>query len=162
MAIILQVDGTTYEFPVSGENPNWAEGVTGWAEGVTDVLNSLLALGDILETPFTISNNVATPSDINGLLFDAGVVRSAVIEYSVYRRTDSVLSGNAESGIITLVYDDDAAPNNKWKMTQEQNGTSGVVLNILDSGQMQYISSNLSGANYSGLIKFRAKTLSRT
>lgn len=162
MSSVLIVNGTPYEYPDPGENPNWGEDAFGWAQAVTEVLNTILALGDILETEFTVNNNVAVASDVNGLIFDPGVIRSAEITYNIYRITDSVTSGNAESGKILLVYDDNAPATQKWSVTQQKNGEAGVVLQILDSGQVQYLSTNIAGANYFGLIKFSAKVLGKT
>lgn len=161
MSQVFIVNGTPYQFPDPGENPNWAEGVTNWAQGVTEALSTLLAIGDILETEFTVSNNVSSPSDINGLLFDTGIIRSVEITYNIYRTSNDVISGKAETGKMLMVYDDNAVPTEKWSVVQTRVGDAGVVLSVLDSGQLQYVSSNLTGINYFGLIKFSAKVLGK-
>ncbi len=161
MSRILIVNGNSYEYPDPGENPNWGEAAANWASGVTSALSTLLSLGDILETKFTISNNISISANINGLLFDSGVVRSVEITYNIYRNTDTIISGKAETGKILMVYDDSAITNQKWSLVQSKVGNSEVILSVLDSGQFQYVSSNLLGTNYFGLIKFSAKVLGK-
>lgn len=160
MSKTLTVNNTPYEYPTPGDEPGWGEDATGWAEEVTDVLNDVLGSDDILETTFTIDNNISTPTNVTGLLFSTATVRAAEIDYSVYRRTDSSTSGNAESGKMTLIYDNDAAPGSKWSLvTYGIAGNAGVNFTITDAGQVQYESTNITGTNYSGTMKFRAKAL---
>jgi hypothetical protein len=161
MSIPLVVNGTTFNYPSPGEDSGlWGEDATGFAVEVASVLSTLLAPGDILQTTFTVANNVAVASNINGLLFDSSQVRAANITYSVYRKTDSFTSGNTESGTIYINYDNNASSGNKWKIYQQTNGNAGIVFSILDSGQFQYTSTDITGANYIGDMRFSAKTLS--
>lgn len=158
----LVVAGTSFEFPVSGENPEWGESATAWAEAVTDVLATLLAPGDILETTSTINNNISSPTNINGLVFDPGTVRAANVNYAIYRISTAAPSGHAEDGMIGLIYDDSAANGSKWQLSQRKGGTdSGVTFSITDGGQIQYISSDINSTGYVGEIVFSAKTLSK-
>lgn len=161
MSSPLTIQGTTFNYPVSGEDPNWATEATGWAIAVTDALNTLLAPGDILQTTFTIANNNTAASNINGLTFDSGTVRAASVDYSIYRTSTSNPAGHAEFGNIFLVYDDSAASGNKWKLSQTIDGGAGVSLTILDSGQIQYTSTDIGSTGYSGTMKFKARVLSK-
>lgn len=161
MSIVLLVNGTAYPYPNPGEDPNWGQGATDWAGAVTEALNTLLAPGDILQTTFSIDNNIALATNINGLVFDPGTVRAANIDYAIYRTSTLNPSGNAETGIIHLIYDDSASAGSKWKFSQSIDGASGVSLSITDAGQVQYTSSDIGTAGYSGTIKFRARTLSK-
>lgn len=158
MSIPLVVNGTLYNFPTSGEDPNWGEENSGWAQSVTDVLGTLLAPGDILETTFSIANNISVAADINGLIFDSGTNRSAFISYSVYRTSTANPAGNAESGTIQVVYDDDAPVGQKWSMTQDKNGNAGIVFSVTDAGQFQYLSTDINSTGYSGVIQFKGNT----
>jgi hypothetical protein len=159
MSISLTIQGVTYSYPESGTDPNWGEDTAAWASAVTSALNSLLGSGDILLTTATIANNQSTSADVTGMLFDPTSVRAANISYTIYRVTNSVTSGNAESGIIYITYDNNASSGNKWILSQQINGSSGVTFSITDLGQVQYTSSNISGTGYSGTIKFSAKSL---
>ncbi len=161
MSIKLIVQGTTYEYPIPGEDPNWGEGATDWAEAVTLALSTLLGSGDILQSTFTINNNVTIATNINGLLFDPGTVRASNITYTVYRTSTANPAGNTESGVIYINYDDSAVPGEKWSLTQQVNGNSGIVFNILDSGQVQYVTSDIGNSGYFGKITFSAKSLAK-
>lgn len=154
----LTVNNTPYDYPTSSDEPGWGGEATGWAEEVTTVLNNLLGPNDILETSFSIANNQIVAADVTGLAFNAGSVRSAVVEYAVYRISDANPSGNAESGEVHLVYDDSSG----WLMgVGGIVGNSGVQLSITSSGQVQYTSTNIDAINYSGVIKFKATALSQ-
>lgn len=161
MSVELIIAGTSFDYPTSGDDPNWSTEASGWALAVTQALNTLLAPGDILQTTFTIENNISIPTNVNGLLFDSGTVRAANVNYAVYRTSISEPSGFAETGTLYLIFDDSAAVGQKWKMTQQANGTSGVSFTIGDNGQIQYISSAMDSAGYMGVIRFSARVLNR-
>jgi len=161
MAVDLTIAGTTFEYPTSGEDPNWSEQASGWAIAVTEAINTLLSPGDILQTTFTLSNNIAVPTNINGLLFDSGMTRAANVSYVIYRISDSNTSGFTETGTLLLMFDDSASPGTKWQMSQVTEGNSGISFFIGDDGQMKYISSDLGDIGYAGTIRFAAKTLAK-
>jgi hypothetical protein len=160
LSIPLTIQNVTFDYPVEGSDPQWGSEAAGWAQAVTNALNTLLAPGDILQTLFNIPDNSSTPSNINGLAFDPSIVRAASIFYSVYRTSIDTPSGNAESGFMNIIYDNNAASGQKWKIMQYPNGSSGTVFSILDTGQFQFISSqiDMGGGGYSGIMKFSAKT----
>ena len=159
MAIQLIIQGTVYNYPTSGEDPNWGEEAADWAEAVTDVLNTFLGPGDILQSTATIANNQAVASNVPGLIFDPAQVRASNVTYSIYRTSVSSPSGFAESGTLYLIYDNNASSGNKWLLSQKTVGNSGVIFTVTDLGQIQYQSSNLLGGSYTGTMKFSAKTL---
>lgn len=159
MSIELTVLNVPYAYPTDGQSPGWGEAATDWATAVTEALNDLIAPTDITKTTFVIANNQTTFTDINGLNFNTGLVRSASISYACYRVTDSNTYGHSESGTINIVYDN-SAPTPKWSITAFGiTGNSGITFDITDAGQVQYKSTNITGANYSGVITFRANTL---
>lgn len=154
----LIVNNTVYDYPTAGDEPGWGGEATGWAEEVTGVLNNLLGPDDILETSFNIANNQSSAADVTGLVFNTGSARSAVIEYSVYRISDSNPSGNTETGEIRVVYDNSAG----WLISVGNIvGNSGIVFSITTGGQIQYTSTDIGSVGYSGIIKFTAKSLSQ-
>lgn len=162
MPITLTVNNIPYEYPVAGDSPGWGQPATDWAAQVTTVLNDLLGPNDITQTTFTVGNNIAVFTDIAGLSFNTGEVRGSTIEYTIYRYSDSFPSGNAESGTLTIVYDNNAAPGSLWSMTGYGiNGYAGVTFTITDLGQVQYKSTNITGTNYAGNMHFRAKSLNQ-
>ena len=160
MAVSLTVNNNTFEYPTTGESPGWGGDATDWAIAVTDVLNTLVAPGDILQTSFVINNNVSSPIDVNRMSFDAGTVRAANITYSVNRTSDDNPTSIIETGTIYLTYDSAASSGNKWILGQQKIGDAQVSFSITDAGQVQYTSSDIGTVNYTGTIKFSAKTLS--
>lgn len=159
MSIPLTVGTQTFNYPIQGQDPQWGEEAAGWAEAVTNVLATLLAPGDILQTTATINNNIAVATNVEGLLFDPTFVRAANVDYSVYRISTANPSGNTESGTIYLVYDTNAAPGSKWSLSQKINGDAGIAFSINDAGQIQYTSTDINSTGYSGTMKFSARTL---
>lgn len=161
MAISLTINNKTFNIPVAGEDPGWGEDTTGWIREVNKVVNSLFGPGDILETTFNVANNVSSSADIVGLAFNPSTIRAAHIEYSIYRISDSETSGNAETGEIKLIYDDNASSGNKWSFSQEYTGDAGVTFDITDTGQLTYTSTDIGATGYTGTMKFKATALSQ-
>jgi len=158
MSKVLIVNNTPYQYPTSGDEPGWGGDATGWAEGVTQVLSDLFGPNDILETSFSISNNQQPDKvDIIGLNFNVASVRSAIIDYSIFRISSANPSGFAETGTIKIVYDNTIG---QWSSGQGAViGDSQVILSITPTGQFQYTSNDIGALNYTGTIKFRAKAL---
>lgn len=161
MSIPLMINGTVYEYPVSGTSPNWGQEATEWAKAVTDLLSSISGEGDINPTSFPIDNNKSIFSEINGLLFDSAITRSAQVSYSIYRTSQANASGNAEVGTISLIYDDSAVSGSKWILSQQTNGNAGVIFSVDDNGQFFYKSNDIGSTDYVGTIKFSAKVLNK-
>ena len=132
MSIPLVIAGTTFNYPQSGQDPNWAEEASSWAVAVTEVLNTLLGPGDILQTSVAIEDGISVATNINGLLFDSGTVRAANINYSIYRISDSNPSGNAETGVIYLIFDDSLPEGEKWTLTQGPKKLAAIVTGKFD------------------------------
>lgn len=157
MATELIVNGTTFNYPENREEAGWGEEATAWAVAVTAVLDSLVGSGDILQTTSTIANS-GTLVNITGFSFDPTVVRGAICEYSIYRKTDTAADERLEVGLIYLGY---KTQDGSWELTGPTGGgTSGITLTITAAGQMQYtVTEPLEGANYVGTIKFKARAL---
>lgn len=160
MPVTLTVNNIPFEYPIPGDSPGWGEGATGWAEEVTTVLTSLLGPNDIAQTTANIANNQTSATNVNGLIFNTGQVRSAIIEYSVYRTSVANPSGKSESGTLNIVYDNLAASGFKWSIIgYGLNGLAGVTFTITDTGQVQYTSTDIGATGYSANMHFRARSL---
>lgn len=158
MSKVLIVENIPFNYPNPGEDPGWGQGATGWAEAVTNALANLSGPGDITQTSFSIANNQVAPQDIDGLVFDGGTVRSAVITYSIYRISDTSPDGNAETGQIVLLYDNNLG----WSLAQGQIvGFAGVYFSITNVGQFQYTSTDIGVLSYQGGIRFSAKAVTQ-
>lgn len=158
---ILTVNNNTYNYPDPGTDPGWGQDATDWASAVTEVLNTLVAPSDILQTSYVINNNVSSYTDVNRLSFDPGTVRAANITYAVYRTSTANPSGVVESGTIYLTFDNSAGAGSKWLLSQQKTGDAGVIFTITDAGQVRYQSTDINAVGYQGTIKFTAKTLSQ-
>lgn len=156
MSRTLIINNIPYEIPDAGDEPGWGDETSDWMEAVTEVLTDLVGPADILETSFTVANNQVALADVTGLVFDGGTVRSAVVEYSVYRISDSNPSGFAESGTMRLTYDNNAAT--PWTMSQgDINGNAEIYFDVTNSGQIQYKTNDIGSLNYIGAMRFTAK-----
>lgn len=158
MPIILTVGGVPYSYPQNSEL-GWGENATDWATAVTNQLSTLSVPGDISLTSFNLANNQSSSIDVIGLSFDIGSVLMATIEYYIKRSTDS--SNYSEGGFLLAVYNPVSLTWswNKYKAGSSGPTSDGVQFSITSSGQVQYTSDNISGANYTGQIKFKARVL---
>lgn len=151
MARDLTVLNNTYSYPDAGENPRWGEDATEWAQAVTNSLADIQNPYDILLTSFDVDDNITTFTDIPGFTFDSSAVRSFRAEFNVLRSDGSIDS--AEAGIMQGIYN-----GSDWEITTEKAGEAGMDYNITSAGQMQYKSSSIGGS-YSGIMKFKARTI---
>ena len=159
MSTTLIVNQQPFEYPDPGESPGWGQPASDWAGEVTLVLNDLLGPNDITQTTFAIQNNQSI-SNVVGLVFNTGQVRSSTIDYTIYRVSSTTTSGSVEAGTIRIVYDNNAATGSKWIMgVYDRVGDAGVVFSITDAGQIQYTSTDIGSISYSGVMHFRAKSL---
>lgn len=151
MSKTLVIGSEEFEFPEEGNNSgNYGESVTSWADAVTRALSTVQKPNDIPDTEATILNNTATFTSVLGLSFNTSEVISINTEYRIQRTTDTITS--VESGFIEGFYD-----GTNWQITIRSTGNAGVEFDITGAGQIQYKSTLISGANYSGSISFRAK-----
>lgn len=149
----LTIAGSTYNYPDPGTEPGWGEDATDWAQAVTDVLNTLVNTGDILQTTFTLQDNQSSPASVSGLMFDPTIVRAANVTYSINR------NGFNQAGTLLLNYNASAGAGSKWNFTEANKiGDVGVTFSILDTGQVQYISTS---TGFSCSMDFNARTLSQ-
>lgn len=156
MAKNLTINGTTFNLPQQGDSPPWGNDLSDLIEALVSVANNSVSTGDILTTSFAIANNTTAQTNVTGLLFDPASVRSAIIEYSVYRTTSS--TELSESGVMLVTYKSTAGT---WEVAQYSVGDAGVTFTAANSGQFKYVSTNLSGTSYSGLLKFRARAMTQ-
>ena len=153
----ITIQGTTYKIPKAGTNPSWGVELNDYLKALGDALGTIVIPGDIQATTAVVSNNQSVAANVIGLSFDPSSVRSAFVDYSIFRST--VSGTKKEAGQITLIYDAGAAPGSKWSFTRESIDDAGVVFDITDLGQFTYKSDNMIGASYSGTADFRARVL---
>lgn len=164
MPVSITINNVPIEYPSPGDSPGWGEEATTFAEEVANVLENLQNPNDILETTFTIANNISSFTNVIGLSFNTGAVRQAEVGYSIYRTSSTALSGVIEGGTMTVVYDNNAGAGSKWQLAigNIAGPGAGVTFTISDAGQVQYKSTDIGATSYSGEMRFRAKTILST
>lgn len=126
-----------------------------WWNDIRTALMLLFGSGSVLEDSFTIADNQSAYADITGLLFDSDTVKSAKVEYTIYR-TDGAVE-RRETGYLTLHY---KAIGAAWSYSRRSDHGDDA-LNVADSlfvttaGQVQYKSDSMGGT-YSGFIRYKS------
>lgn len=152
MATTVTINGSSFSLPSQGDSAPWGDDLSDIILALIAVSNDTLGTADILTTSFNVANNQAVAANVNGLSFNTSLVRSAIIQYSLYRT--STTTEMSETGHIYVTYKSTAGT---WEIAQSYAGSSDVTFTITNAGQVQYISSNFSGTSYSGKMKFNAK-----
>lgn len=161
MAVEIIIQNKVIEFPESGASPNWAPAVIAFAQAVEAALASVVGGFDVAPQVQNIdASNPATDVDITNLNFPPVSVRSATIFYAVNRATDSAMA--VEGGNLNIVYNANNPANNKWELAQYKTGEGFITFSITDTGQFQYTTQTLAGANHTGNITFRAVAVLNT
>lgn len=121
----------------------------------------LEALATLLEAGFpnatkgsqTLLNNQSSAVNITGLVFDKTNVKSARFLIDCHRETDTGSEQVDEQFELVAMYD---PVNDSWSIHWNSIGPddSYVTFAISSAGQVQYLSSNFSGANYDGTLRF--------
>lgn len=150
--IQVTINGNTYTLNQQGDAPPWGEQLSDILLALIDVANTNIGTGDILNTSFEPSNNISSVTNVTGLQFDAAIIRSAIIEYSIYRSTNS--EEGSECGTMLATY---SSTDDSWEVARYSVGDSGLTFTVTAGGQFQYTSTNMSGTGYSGLMRFRAR-----
>ena len=109
--------------------------------------------GDIFrEHLFSATNNQTIPADVSGFFFDAANTSyfTAMVSVVIVTATETINAGYDLKGIKLSDY---------WQMNSGYIGeNTGIIFNITDSGQIQYISTDIPNW-VSTTIKFRALSL---
>jgi hypothetical protein len=137
-------------------NGQWVVAVGLSASDTEIIINPVASSGAIYivdaDTTFTIVNNQASATNITDLIFDGTVNRTFTLQYSIYRQTDTASSAVAQVGQLRGVYNTQAGV---WFMSDDYSGqNAGVTFSIQPSGQIQYTSIEILGANYIGTLKY--------
>lgn len=164
--ISITIGGTVIEVPNTTENPNWGPAMVTFFKAVEGAFASALGPYDIPPQVVNIDgssyNPASTPVDINGLSFSTTTVRSAFIEYSVYREADysgpARISG-VECGHIVVVYD---TLNGTWSFSQDKIGDASITFYVTSAGQIQFTTTAVGTTNHVGKISFKATALTNS
>lgn len=123
-------------------------------------LQTILGSGFTVITSATLTNNTAVAANVTGLTFAASSVKTAFIEYEIYRETTG--GGAAEyreAGMLLATYRPTA---NSWTLTELFNGgqLAGVDFTITGTttGQIKYTSTNEAGTPGTFTMKWRVRS----
>ena len=121
-------------------------------------INNWLGTSLIQQTTFTIANNIGSATDVTGLLFSSASCKSAKVHGALRRKTDTASSEVLGYFDLILMYSNQ---DSAWYLVsvREDNVSSstGVTFTVTSAGQVQYVSTNIAGANYAGEFKFKAE-----
>lgn len=149
----VTVGSKTFEIPIEGANPPWGEDLTAFFEAVADALTTVQGPNDVLITSASLSNNQTSFSNIPGLIFNTGQVQGVEIDYLLIRIYDSGASTVTEYGKILGNYN-----GTTFTISRQFSGDAGFQIDVLNTGQFQYKSSNLAN-HISTEIRYKAKTI---
>lgn len=166
MAIKITVKGTPIEIPDSGSSPNWAPGIIDAIRALADAIEGLSGTYDVSPQAHSISlypanSNVPAPN----LIFPIDDVRSVTIFYSVFRKTEDIVSGSTvvqegqeltESGTLQITYNSSNAVGSKWSIQREYVGDANISFSVTDLGQVLFTTLAMTGENHQGFISYRA------
>ena len=130
----------------------------GLALSATEVLilpdQGLNASFNEIEGSFTIANNQAAAANVTNVAFSSSVTKSFILDYSIFR--SSSLESYAQAGRLRGVYN---STTTQWLMSDDYSGqNAGVTFSITSGGQVQYVSSNMTGTGYSGSLEYRVSS----
>lgn len=146
----VNLKNTIYLIPANLEEPNWGESLTSYLKAIAEAINSISGPSDLIESSFTIDNNISSPTDVTGFFFDSTTVRSFAVRGNITRQHGASTFEYEEFTLVGLF--EDAAG---WKLQREGLDDAGVDFTITSAGQVQYTSTNLAGSPYSGILKYR-------
>jgi hypothetical protein len=107
------------------------------------------------EFSFSLVNNQTSAANVTSLLIDPIATSGFILDYKIYRQTDTAASGVAQIGQLRGVYNSQSSI---WLMSDDFSGQdAGITLSIQPSGQIQYSSSDIAGANYVGTLKYNIR-----
>lgn len=177
MSVQINISGTIIEFPSSAQSPNWAPALIEFAQTVESALSGIVGPYDISPQVIDIVNTgleTAIQNASVSLSFPTSTVRAANIRYSVYR-SNSVPYTHSETGLLTVVYNANAAIGYKWQIQRDFVGnitpegtsgngltTAGINFRIDDNGQLYYTAVSINSTGYTGKLSFAAQALTQS
>ena len=157
MSTCLTIGSCTFKFPESGDCAGYGEEVHCWAVAITNKVGAFTGPCDIPLTTVCVTDGQCTWANVGSgsslLKFSNAATRSFNLYYFVYRVACSTVS---EAGVLTGIYNGSCC----WRISRELTGCAGICFQITGTGQIQYKTTDLTGVQTTGQIKF--STLTRT
>lgn len=159
MAYTVTLNNIVFTLPSPGDPPVYAEELQAYFQELAKVGNNQLGPLDIVQTDFNFTNNVSTPTAVQGFDVVTANKTSFVAEYIVSRTDGSITL--TESGQIFGMQGSagwSIAIGNIQSDSTLFDGFSGVSFDITTGGQITYTSTNFVGQTQ-GIITFKLKAL---
>ena len=146
----VQIGNAIYKVPVYGEN-KWGENTTALLEAIATTLLNIVGPQDIPIQETILANNVTTPTAINGMKFNTGIVQKGVIEGVIVRIfTDASLKVPTQDSFILQC----ATYEGTMEYSPSYQGTDAKVTLIgNNNGQFTYVSADVADTE-SIFVKF--------
>jgi hypothetical protein len=157
MSIPIVVSGTIVNFPASGDSPNWAPAIIQFAQLVAAALQFSFGPFDIPPQTYTMTANVNANVALPNLTFPPSQVQGAIINYSVFRSTNTVVA--TETGQIYINYNSSFPTSQKWEISTSHVGISNTTFSITDVGQVQFSTTSITGTGYTGFVTYQASAI---
>jgi len=157
MSVPINIQGTIVNFPSSGQSPNYAPAVIQFAQLVAAALAFSVGAFDIPPQTFVMSSNVNNNVSLPNLSFPTTQVQGAIIGYSVFRSTSSVVA--TETGNIIVNFNSSFPVGQKWEISRDYIGNASITFNITDTGQIQFSTTLLAGTGHQGKVTYQAKAI---
>ena len=135
-------------------NGQWVVSSALATSATTILINTVASASSekIVDNVFTVANNQVAAANVTGLIFNPASFRGFTLSYSIYRQADTALSAVAQVGQLRAAYN---TQSNTWYLSDDFTGqNAGVTFSILASGQIQYTSTSIAGANYVGTLRY--------
>lgn len=155
--MIITIQGTIIDVPVSGTSPDWSPAMDAFMVAVQNALSGVAGAFDVSPQVLTIDSSNPGTADITGLAFAPTIVRAVFIKYAVFRTTTTTTA--YESGELEAVYSPANPVNNKWDISRVLNGDGQISFAISDIGQVSYTTTMIAGLNHSAKITYSATAL---
>jgi hypothetical protein len=137
-------------------NGQWVVTVGQAASATQMIINPVAGASAIYvsdsEYSVTVANNQSSPTNLGTAVFDPTTTRAFIIDYSIYRKTDTASSAVAAVGQLRGVYNTQSTT---FYLSDDFAGQdSGIIFSITGAGQLQYTSTNIAGSNYTGTMNY--------
>lgn len=157
MSVPIQIQGNIINFPSSGQDPNWSEGVIAFAQAVEAALATLVGPFDVPPQVFVLTSNANSNVSLPNLSFPSSDVKGAIIEYAVVRTTTT--ANVTETGSLIINFNTNNPVTNKWEISRDYIGDADITFSVTDSGQIQFSTTVISGVDHVGTITYRATAI---
>lgn len=158
MSIPITFNGTTVNFPSSGEAPLWSPAIIQAMQLISQALSVSAGAFDIPPQIYVMTSNVNTDVAIPNLSFPTSNVSGAIIFYNCTRVTIGVGATEvSETGTIYVNYDPSQPITEKWQVSPEYtNDSAQITFSMDDTGQMKFSTTLITGSSHQGRLYYRA------